>query len=59
MKTVYGFTKYHITTDKNVVSKLKATKERIEKIGAVPIEESAQEVEDSEVNSDGEYNPAA
>ena len=59
MPTVYGFRKYDIISDEIVVSKLKATKERIEEIGAELIEGSGKDVEDFQVDSEGVYNPDA
>lgn len=59
MVTVYGFKKYDIKSDIEVVSRFKATAKRIEEIGAVAIEETKQEVEYFDLESDGVYDPNA
>lgn len=51
--TVYYFTLYYIRTDQNITSQRPATREAIARCNGVVIEETAQEVEASRLDSDG------
>lgn len=50
---VYYFTKYDITKDENIRSKRPATREVIERIGGTVLEDTAQEVDLSQLDGDG------
>ena len=51
--TVYYFTCYDIRTDENIHSKRPATRETITRCNGVVIENTAQEVEGSRLDTDG------
>jgi hypothetical protein len=57
MVTVYAFTAYDIETDKQDPRPVKATRETIERIGAVIIEASVEEIDASLLDGQGYYRP--
>ena len=56
--TVQGFRKYAVPPDENVASRLKATAETIKSIGAEPIPGTEEEIDASQLDGNGMYDPS-